>query len=126
MKRRRRRRKSPRSAAGAVPALTLAGLIKAQDWQAVILNDGRRSMAHLKFFAGPSLTAVLHHPNVGAYAYPNHRAEQELARGFFVPGRHTVKERINPNEALPLGQIDDLSRSEVCEMMALLFGKGKD
>ena len=59
--------------------------IKANDWQACLLKVGRRGVAHQKVFPGPNLTAVVHHPDVGEYPYPNHRAEQELSRAVFVP-----------------------------------------
>jgi hypothetical protein len=73
-----------------------------------------------------NLTAVLHHPNVGDHAYPHHRAEQELARAFFLSGQHSSKERLAATAALPLGQVDALVRSEVCEVMAGLFARGKE
>lgn len=109
-----------------VPGLTLSSHVKAHDWQPAVLGSGRPGEAHAKLFRAARLLAVLCHPNVGAFPYPHHQSEQELQQGFFLPATTFPGEPIDPARAVPLGEVPPLIRSEVCELMAWLHGKGKE
>lgn len=111
-----------------VAALTLAAVVKARDWLPVVLARGRASdgEAHAKGFRAWDLTAVVHHPNVGQYRYPNHRAMQELRAAYFLRGAVDPGEEVDVEGAVRLGEVQDLPYSEVCELLAELYGKGKE
>jgi hypothetical protein len=110
-----------------IPALTLSSLVKAGDWQPVLLGDqARRGEAHRKVFARRNLTAILHHPGVSQRRYPDPLAEQDLACAFFLRGLVRADDGIDRSRALPLGQVDALTRSAVCELLVLLWSKGKE
>jgi hypothetical protein len=110
----------------AVPALTLSGLVRARDWLPAAIGRARPGEAHLKEFRPWATTAVLHHPNVGPQAYPHHQARQELRGAYFFRGPLDPYEPIDLDGAVRLAEVHDLVRSEVCELMALLFSKGKE
>ncbi len=113
-----------------VPALTLAGLLKAHDWQPVLVSEAARpGQAHCKKFPRSHLLAVLLHPDAGQHHYPDPQAAQDLARALFLRGTAT-EDLLDPGDlsrrAVPLGEVDSLVRNEVCELLALLQSKGKE
>ncbi len=109
-----------------VPALTLSGLLRAQGWQPTAVGNARWGEAHVKEFRLWATTAVLHHPGVGPHAYPYHQARQELRGAYFFRGPLGDDEPIDLRQAVRLAEVHDLVRSEVCELMALLYSKGKE
>jgi len=108
-----------------IPALMLTSQLKALDWRPTIVQQAQPGEAHCKLFAAYGLLAVLHHPNVGAYSYPSHLAEQELRLAFFLRQSAGRKPPFDPTDAVLLGEVPDLVRSEVCEVMASLYARGK-
>jgi hypothetical protein len=120
-----------------VPALTLASLARTHEWLPLEWDKrgqqgqqrgkrGEQGQAHCKVFRRPNLTAVLYHPDVGQRHYPDPLAEQDLSRAFFLRGQFGPKDPIDPGVALPLAEVDTLTLSEVCELLALLQSKGKE
>ena len=109
-----------------VPALTLSGLLRARGWQQTVVGNARWGEAHVKEFRHWATAAVLHHPGVGPHAYPYHQALQELRGAYFFRGPLDDDEPIDLRRAVRLAEVHDLARSEVCELMALLYSKGKE
>ena len=109
-----------------VPALTIAGQLRARDWQPAPIADRRPGEGHARYFAASGLTAVVFHPNVGTHVYPNHRAEQEIHAGFFVPGKLDLETEIDATRGVRLGDVPLLVYGEVCETLEALYAKGKE
>jgi hypothetical protein len=107
----------------AVPALTMASLLKAHGWSVCWLKGARRSEAHAKTFDRAGVTAVLHHANLDGQNYPRPGSRQELTRVFFV--KAGGKPPHDSEQAVALGTVELLVRTEVMEMLALLAAKGK-
>ena len=109
-----------------VPALTIAGQVRARDWQPALIANRRSGEGHTRFFAAAGLTAVLLHPNVGAHGYPNHLVDQELHAASFVAGKLDFTTEIDATRGVPLGDVPPLVYAEVCETLAALYARGKE
>ena len=109
-----------------VPALTIAGQVRARDWQPALIANRRSGEGHARYFASAGLTGVVFHPNVGAHVYPNHLAQQEIHAGFFVAGKIDYTTEIDATRGVCLGNVPLLVYGEVCETLAALYARGKE
>jgi hypothetical protein len=90
-----------------------------------LIGEANPGEAHEKGFRNWDLTAVVYHPYVGS-RYPHHSAVQELQAAHFFHGAKANLNGFDPRSAIPLCEVHDLARSEVCELLAALHARGRD
>ncbi len=107
-----------------VPAIALVRILEGRGWQrGQVDKDTLMFYGHVKSFPRVGVTAKIEYDGIEVNLYQ--AISPKILGCFFVPGLYDSAEQVQPEAALPLGQVDPVVVSEVLRDLTTVSGRAK-